>query len=213
MTEDSPEKPSEVEVTIGQTSVRIEGSESFIERELPTILDWVDSTDGSTEQARGTQESESELSGVTTQPSIDEAVSEDWSEPSDGEAESKISEIASDLNVDPDKLSEHFYIDEDEKSIHIQNPMGIEPKYALLGYCDIREHLTGETYHDNNKTKKKLIDQEKVDIGRWGSSLLYNLRRNGLIKDDPNADRERNKPFKITPKGHKEFVQWINEAE
>jgi hypothetical protein len=213
MTEDSLEETSEVEVTVGQTSVRIEGSESFIERELPTILDWVDSTDGSTEKARGTQEPESESSGVTTQPSLSEAVSEDQSESSDEEAESKLAEIARNLNVDPDKLSKHFYIDEDENSIHIQNPMEIEAKYALLGYCDLREHLTGDTYHDNNKTKKKLIDQEKVDIQRWGSSLLYNLRRNGLVKDDPNADRERNKPFKITPKGHEEFVQWVNETE
>jgi hypothetical protein len=213
MTEDSLEETSEVEVTVGQTSVRIEGSESFIERELPAILDWVDSTDGSTEKARGTQEPESESSGVTTQPSLSEAVSEDQSESSDEEAESKLAEIARNLNVDPDKLSKHFYIDEDENSIHIQNPMEIEAKYALLGYCDLREHLTGDTYHDNNKTKKKLIDQEKVDIQRWGSSLLYNLRRNGLVKDDPNADRERNKPFKITPKGHEEFVQWVNETE
>lgn len=213
MSEDDPHAISEVEVSVGQTSVRIEGSESFIERELPTILDWVDSNDGGVVQNEGSEGREAKSDQAVTQSSLPEVASKEETNASDTERQSKLADIARDLNVNPEKLSEHFYIDEDENTIHIQNPMDIEPEYALLGYCDIRERLTDETYHDNNKTKKKLIDQEKVNIERWGSNLLYGLRRNGLIKDDPNSDRQRNKPFKITPKGHEEFVQWINEME
>jgi len=215
MTKKDSRNTSQVEVTVGQASIRIEGSESFIEKELPTILDWVDSNDGeikATEQTQEDEGTESDSDRSVSQPSLTEAANETGDE-SGGEAESKLVEVAYDLNVDPDKLSQHFYIDEDENTVHIQNPMEIDPEYALLGYCDIRERLTGDTYHDNAKTKKKLIDQEKVDIERWGSSLLYGLRREGYIKDDPNSDRSRNKPFKITPKGHQEFVKWINNSE
>jgi antitoxin component of MazEF toxin-antitoxin module len=208
MTDQDPEQTSQVELSVGQTSIRIEGTESFIERELPTLLDWVDTKETEAEQHEQVQ-TEDNTDEADVQSSLPVKKGTGAGNES-GEAKSKLDQVAQQIGADADKLSDHFYIDESEETIHIQNPMDIDSKYALLGYCDIREKLTGETYHDNSKTKKKLIDQEKVDIERWGSSLLYTLRRNGLIKDDPNSDRNRNKPFKITPKGHKKFVKWIN---
>lgn len=120
-----------------------------------------------------------------------------------------LSKFADRANVDASKLEEHFYIDEEE--IHVQDPLQIEAKYAVLGYCSIREVLDEDPYHDNTETKKKMIDVEKVNIDSWGRKLLPNLRSAGLIKDDPNTEMSRNKPFKVTPKGRKEFVEWLNE--
>jgi len=206
---------SKLELTAGKTSVSIEGSEDFIERQLPDLLSWVgNNSQSQSEHSSGDQEDQKkggkeEL--VQDQLPVPADASEGGSESSSDVTDSEIKQIAQNINVDPEKLSEHFYVDSD--GIHIQNPMKIDPECALLGYCTLREQITGETYHDNRETKQTLIDQEKVNISNWGSSLLYQLRRNGLIKDDPNTDRKRNKPFKVTPKGHQEFVNWVNEQE
>jgi hypothetical protein len=123
--------------------------------------------------------------------------------------DSGLHKVAKRLEVDYQQLTEHFYIDDD--GIHVHSPLNIEPKYALLGYCTIKEILSDDIYHDNKETKDKLIDVEKVEIDQWGRELLPNLRSTGLIKDNPNVDQDRNKPFKITPSGRRELVEWLNE--
>lgn len=210
MGDDEPiHSTSEVEIAVGQTSVRIEGSESFIESQLPRILDWAD---GASDLAAPVEnESDNSYDGSTQAPLPTVEDTEDNEVESQSLADSRMEEVAQKLNVEASALSAHFYIDDD--GVHITNPMAIEPEFALLGYCTIREQLTGETYHDNRKTKQTLIDQEKVDIERWGSNFLYRLRNEGLVKDDPNTDRRRNKPFKITPKGHQKFINWVTDGE
>lgn len=199
---------SSIELSIGQNDLRIEGSEEFISQELSTILDRVDLT----EQQNGIGESGSEPEQVTLDD-VDRNgdSSTEESNSSNSETNTRLAEVADSLNVKTDSLTKHFFLDGDD--IHIQDPMNIEPKYALLGYCIIREEMTGDKYHENTATKEKLIDGEKVNIEEWGSSFLYNLRRSGYIRDDPNSKKGRNKPFKITPSGHKEFVQWLNEDD
>lgn len=138
-------------------------------------------------------------------PSIESE--EDADEESD--STSKLKDVADRINVPYEALSEYFYMDGDE--IHIHDPREIKPKYALIGYCTLKEELHNDTYHDNTDTKKKLIDNEKVNIEDWGGTLLYNLRESGYIKDNPNSQKSRFKPFKITPSGREELVDWLNE--
>jgi len=217
MSED--DEKSTVEIVIGQNRVHIEGTEKFVSDELSTILDRIslahsekpsepsrqtsDSNNGATDGTPGQQVPLSE-EGFTTEEA---EMSGDDAEPD------PLKKVAEAINVPVETLRKHFYVEEDnsELDIHVQDPTKISAKYALLGYCTIREVLLGETVHNNKETKKKLIDVEKVDIDAWGRKLLYRLRQKGYIKDDPNTDRSRNKPFKITPQGRKEFVDWLRD--
>lgn len=189
---------SEIEIVVGENRVRINGSEEFISRELSTVLNQIDMENGvNYDEQKDKQQGES--------GDIEDNIS------GDDELSSDISQVANKINVNPSSLAEHFYTDED--GIHIHNPMDIPPKYAVLGYCTIKEELDNITYHNNTETKKKLIDKEKVDIERWGGELLHSLRQGGYIKDDPNTTKSKNKPFKITPSGRKELINWINEDD
>lgn len=207
----SPHGVSEVEIAVGQTNVRIEGSESFIESQLPQILNWANkaNTLASTEEEDEDSGGSDDESTQKHLPTVMEAEGGEVDQHSS--VDPRMEEVAQKLNVDPSALSSHFYIDDD--GVHITNPMAIQPEFALLGYCTIKEEMSGNTYHDNRETKQVLIDQEKIDIERWGSEFLYRLRSEGLIKDDPNTDRSRNKPFKITPKGHQKFINWVTSED
>jgi len=206
---------SKVEIALGESSIMIEGSEQFIQDELPGIMGWVRESaeemdlGSATQCVGGDGEAEPEGKQATLEesgPTRDEEKEEESEEESGA-----LAEVADSIGVDAGDLQEHFYVDNGE--VHIQNPMATEPKYALLGYCTIRSELTGETYHPNKETKEHLIDNEKVNIENWGGTLLYGLRRSGLIKDDPQTDKGRNRPFKITPKGHREFVNWVTNGD
>ena len=205
------ESLSSVVISIGQNELRIEGTESFISNELSNILDRIDLSSQSQMDTKD---------AIDKAGSMDEEASENGASPSTRSEEdleeevddsSPLKKVAERINVPYGALSEHFYLDEDE--IHIQDPRNIEPKYALLGYCTIKEELHGKTYHENTETKKKLIDNEKVNIEDWGGTLLYNLREGGYIKDDPNSSKSRFKPFKITPSGREKLVDWLNEDD
>lgn len=203
-----------VEISVGSNRLKVTGSEKFISEELETILDKVDMTSHSSpiaaESDGGTAslEPESEKSGK--QSKLFEETETGKSGPTEEVGgNSELSRVASRINVNISSLKKYFYIDGEE--VHIQDPMNIKQKYALLGYCTIKEIVTGEQYHDNAETKRKLIDVEKVNIGDWGGELLYNLRQEGSIKDNPNTEKQRNKPFKITPNGREELVNWLNE--
>ena len=209
--EDEPPLKSAVEIKMAGTEVRVEGPGEFVREELPFVLEWVDETYDLAEagviddsEPRDDDDGDGDVQVVEQQGLTQFS-------PVPAENKSEITQVANVLNVDSDQLSEHFYIDDD--GVGIQNPREIEPKYALLGYGIIRKELSGETYLDNSATKEKLIDHEMVDIDRWGSKFIYKLRQDGLIKDDPNTDRQRNKPFKITPKGFDEFAQWLENGE
>lgn len=202
---------SSVEITIGRNNLRIEGSEDFISSELSTILDRIDlgpqpeidDKEGSNKALSTEQEPSG--NGASPQEEIDEDSTEKEA------ADSQLRKVADRINVPYESLSKHFYLDDD--TVHIHDPREIESKYALLGYCTIKEELTGDTYHDNTEIKKKLIDDEKVNIEDWGGTLLYSLRKSGYIKDNPNSQKSRFKPFKITPSGREEFVDWLNEDD
>lgn len=217
MNDDETTARSEVEIHLGENRIQIGGSEEFVSKELSDILEWVSEHQGTLARDTSTTDSattsdEAEPATPPDQSTFTETINEGTEDP-EVDAEEGIEEtdplekVADSINVDADKLREKFYIDSD--GVGIQDPRSIKPKYALLGYGVIKQELDGVTYLDNTETKKKLIDQERVNIDRWGANFLHHLRRNGLIKDDPNTDRKRNKPFKITPKGFEEFVEWI----
>ncbi|MEZ3144030.1 hypothetical protein [Halobaculum sp. MBLA0143] len=123
------------------------------------------------------------------------------------DTEDELREATDTLDVDPVALAEHFYVD--DAGTHVDDPLGIDPKYALLGYGPIEKERTGDPYLDNQETKQTLIEDEMLDIDNWGGTLLYGLRQDGLIKNDPTSDKQRNVPFRITPKGGREFVEWL----
>ena len=198
-----------VDIAIGHNEIHIEGSEKFISDELSTILDRIDIGDQVSNSDHDSASSQSTLSTIAQEADDDDTIQEDAELLS--ESQTGLSTVAQKINVSEESLAEHFYLDDGE--IHILNPMSIEPKYALLGYCTIKEVLFEESYHDNTQTKKKLIDKEKVKIDSWGSNFLHTLRRAGYIKDDPNSTKSRNKPFKITPSGHEQLVNWLNEDD
>lgn len=198
-----------VEISVGETQLKVEGSEEFISEELSKILDQVDMA-ASTVPTESGEHSPSETTKPRDQPkSLEHSEAEQPKTTTDKYANSNLAKVADRLNVESSALEEYFVID--EGNIRIRNPMDIEPKYALLGYCSIQEILTDDQFHDNNKVKKKLIDVEKVDINEWGRKFLYRLRNQELIKDNPNTNKQRNKPFKITPSGRKDLINWINE--
>ncbi|WP_435069637.1 hypothetical protein [Haloplanus sp. C73] len=211
MTDESDQ--SLVEISIGSNQLRMEGTEEFLSDQLSTILDRIDLSSQSESKPAGNPETVSE----TPEPEPEtESQSEDKErEPNETEevssetGDTELHKVARRLDVDHEKLAEHFYID--DGGIHVHSPLNIEPKYALLGYCTIKEILSDDIYHDNKETKDKLIDVEKVEIDQWGRELLPSLRSVGLIKDNPNVDRDRNKPFKITPSGRRELIEWLNE--
>ena len=192
-----------VELKIGRNEVRLEGTEEFISQELSTILEKIDLVSQQQDNLEGSLES-----GQSTHSDEDIEVNSSDSDKEPSESEGVLKSVAKKLGVDIDIINDHFYIDNGD--IHIANPLDIEPKYALIGYCIMKEYKDDEIYHDNLETKRKIIDSEKVNVERWGD-LLSNLRRSGHIKDDPSYQGERNKPFKVTPKGQKELVEWINE--
>lgn len=209
MTDETRGGTSSIEIELGQNRVKLEGSEGFISDELDGVIQLVqdyqeaieDERDGQVERERGEQATFEDLE-ETEQPSQETPEAE--SDDTDGDP---LKQVARSLNLPYGELSRHFYVEDGE--IHVQDPRNIKPKYALLGYGIIRKQLKGETYIDNKATKEKLIDGEMVDIDRWGGKFLYRLRNEGLIKDDPNSDKSRNKPFKITPSGFDEFSSWL----
>jgi hypothetical protein len=218
-TNETTSKDALIDVEFGQTRVRIEGSEDFVSDELPNVIQLVQENRElvSSPQESDEQEEQSppgqDSSGAETPP-LAEFREADEAEPVEEEPSrenDRMAKVAESLGVEREKLSSHFYIDDDE--IHIQHPRDIDPKYALLGYAVLHKELTGENYLDNRETKEKLIDHEMVDIDRWGSNFIYRLRQEGLIKDDPNTDKQRNKPFKITPRGFNEFLDWLEEND
>lgn len=210
---------SVVEITVGANEVRIEGSESFVSDELERILDKVDFTDSneSTLSSRhGTGDDRSDKGSTDRGDTGDPRPM--GSEPEkqrsfDEYSGYSLSEVAQRINVPEESLYNHFYLDldDDDFSIHIHDPRNIPEQQAFLGYCTIKEILSNQTYHNNTDTKKRLIDGEKVNIDEWGRKFLHNMRKMGYIKDDPNTDKKRNKPFKITPKGRERLVDWLTE--
>jgi hypothetical protein len=218
MDDKKADSKSVVEIDMGHNRVRVEASEEFISQELESILQWTSDYTGSVESEPVRDDSEEEegvqqtsLEDLGTEPSEEKALHSHTEEESNEHISDEMEEIARSLNVDPSELSKHFYLD--STGAHIQDPTKIEPKYAFLGYCLIEKERTGESYRDNQETKKTLIDEEMVDIDRWGSTFLYRMRNAGLVKNDPRSDKKRNQPFKVTPKGHREFVSWLEENE
>lgn len=209
---------SVVEINFGENKVRVEASEKFITEELESILKWttqsierVDIEEETEEESDYNHERAEQTSLVeVTEAEEDEGQDEETKTEFEDEID-ELTEIAQGLNVDEEKLSRYFYID--GEGTHIKDPLEIDPKYAFLGYCLIEKERTGDPYRNNRRTKEVLIDREMIDINRWGSTFLYRLRNDDLIKDDPNSDKGRNKPFKITPKGHREFVNWLQQEE
>ena len=214
---------SVVEIGIGDNKVKIKASEEFISKEIDSILSWtkesinkvgeeqVVGSDSKIADNEAEEKSLEDFKGEEGEENKKQKAKETDENKNDNSDGGKISQIADRLGVDSEKLSEMFFISED--NVHIQDPLEIDPKYAFLGYCLIRKHITDDSYRDNKRTKEVLIDREMLDITRWGGTFLYTLRQEGLIKDDPNSDRRRNKPFKITPKGHREFVQWLENQD
>lgn len=207
---ESEQDQSLVEISIGDNQLRMEGTEQFLSDELSKVLDRIDLSENAELKTGEDQKVKPEEPEPDKKSESESKKSElgDY-ETSSEEADSELHKVAKRLGLDQEVLAEHFYIDDD--GIHIQSPLDIEPKYAVLGYCTIKEILSGDTYHNNKETKDKLIDIEKVEIEKWGSNLLYDLRSGGLIKDNPNVNQDRNKPFKITPSGRRELVEWLNE--
>ena len=207
------EKPdkSTVEIVLGPNKVRVKGSEDFVSNELGTILDQVNLAQSvePKDESKQNEHKDMERDAPGQQTALNGH--DVRSETNDENGSDPLQKVSRQIGVPKEALQEHFYVEERESDIevHIQNPINISGKYALLGYCTIREVLTDVTYHSNQETKKKLIDGEKVDIDSWGRKFLHKLRNEGLIKDDPNTNKKRNRPFKITPTGRREFIKWL----
>jgi hypothetical protein len=210
MTDDKVDTDSaRLHISMGSDVVEISGSEEFVSNQLTTILDRLELGSGYESGEEGMEEeNRQETMGSFIETQSDNSESTDDNDTSGSQEETTIEDVANKINVPAENLKEYFYIDDGE--IHIQNPR-MEPKYALLGYCTLREEIHGDIYHNNPETKKKLIDVEKVDISDWGGTLLYNLRKSGYVKDDPNTSKSRFKPFKITPQGRRLLEDWLNE--
>ena len=204
---------SVVEIVFGSNEVRVKGAEDFVSDELERILDRIDLAQ-SVEPKEEPKQRERENTPGQQVPLDEQDFRPEQENETTVETDSDpLQKVSERINIPERALLEHFYVEEKESGmdVHIQDPISIPGKIALLGYCTIREELTGTTYHDNQKTKKKLIDVEKVDIDSWGRKFLHRLRKDGLIKDNPNTDKKRNRPFKITPKGRQEFVNFLSE--
>lgn len=203
---------SVVELSLGENHLRIEGSEEFIGNQLETVIDRLDLSHQETRASSQVEDSEKttqEDDGVRDRELDD--FQETESEEDDGAtlaSDDRLKKVAEEINADYDKLSQHFYVDDDGPGIH--DPRNIEPKYALLGFCVIEKVLNGKNTFGNREMKTRLTDDEMVPIDNWGSQFLYNLRRAGVIKNDPNSDKSRNVPFKLKPQGIHEFVEWVN---
>lgn len=204
---------SSVEISLGNNEIRISGSEEFISGELESILEKIDLTKdseslGSTKQTlEGDSEEETTIEQANLKGRTIEGTENLESE------KDPLNVVADDLNVDVTSLKRHFYVEEvengEEYDVHIQDPTGLPNKFAFLGFCTIREVLNDQIYHENVEMKRRLIDVEKIDINNWGGTFLYRLRNDGLIKDDPNTNKKRNKPFKITPSGRQDLIDWL----
>ena len=205
-TMDKKNTHSTVEIVYGEKEVRISGSENFVSDELSNILNEIDLT--SKEYA------ESKVRKNDSQAGQKSGGRRDSHEPGNNSTNEQdpLQQVSGQLNVPAAKLREHFYVEESssELVIHIQYPTKIPEEFALIGYCTIKEVLTGQTYYENKVTKQKLIDEEKVTIDEWGRKFLHKLRKSGLIRDDPNSKKSRNRPFKITPKGREELAEWLS---
>lgn len=191
-----------IEMSIGENTILLQGSEDFISSELQTIFDNIDfevvssstSPDSSGEESSdGTVEAGGEGTGD--------------SESGTSESHSAISTIADRLSIDSSLISTHFYVE--DENIHLHNPYDITHKYALIGYCMLKREITGEDVFEQSITKEKLIEQERVPINDWGGKFMYRLRENGVIKNDPSSNKQKNIPFKITPKAEGQFKEWL----
>lgn len=200
MSERSSDK-AEVNITVGQNKIELVGSEQFISDELSDILEKVNIQKG--------VKNSSEDSEIPTEPDNSESnSSNDELDNSVNKSNSDLEVVAESLGVDIGKIRQYFYIENDE--LHIENPLNIEPKYALLGYLSIENERQNKTTFDNLGMKDTLITKEGVDIDSWGD-FIYNSRRRGEIRDDPDSEQSRNKPFRLTRAGREEFIHWINE--
>lgn len=198
------ENHSEIELSIGGNDVHISGSEDFVSEQLSTVL------------------SELEFDDPTT-PRPDGAISRSANRESDVDPESKMDEVTDDhsgfdkvaesLDVGPELLQKYFFISSDGE-LHLENPLNMEPRYALLGYLTIETERTGKQVFDNGGMKNKLVSEEGIDLGdsTWGD-IVYNARRSGDIRDDPDTTQERNKPFRLTRDGREKFIEWLNEDD
>lgn len=199
------ETQARVDLKYGDNHLRIEGPKEFVERQMDTVLEQIPLKNSS--KANGNSQTEAHV--PPTQAPLDAEYDSHEEEPESPDDDLKL--VADELSVDYEKLSEEFYVDEDGPGV--RNPRQIDPEYALLGFCTIQKVLDGQTVFDNLGMKERLMEDEMVPIDRWGSSLLYNLRRKGLLKNDPKSDKSRNQPFKITPDGIAQFAEWIEEKE
>lgn len=208
-----------VEVSIDGAEVSVRGSEKFVREEIESIADLAadlaEASDAKQDSHDGNQAGSDEhrqLGSHTTKKS-DSSKNElpEGEEQKESVVRGELTEVAQSLNVDPGALGEHFYVD--DEGTHVDDPLEIDPKYALLGYGLIEKERTSEPYLDNQETKKTLIEQEMLDIGDWGGSFVYGLRDDGLIQNDPRSEKKRNVPFRITPKGRKEFVEWLSDDD
>ena len=182
-----------IDITIGNSEIHIEGSEKFVSRELSTVLEKVDIEH---------QSQTKDIDGQTSQESSQ--TSAEIEEPEDLEGE--LNKVADGLGVDSNKLKKHFFIDDND--LHIENPLNIPARQALLGYCTIENEWTGKTTFENRPMKTKLVEQEGVEIDEWGD-FIYNARRRGDIRDDPSSSQQRNKPFRLTRDGRDAFLAWL----
>ncbi|MFC7325496.1 hypothetical protein ACFQMF_12995 [Halorubrum rutilum] len=201
MTEEESEK-AVIDLAIGRNQIRIEGSESFVSDEMETILDTIDLRKGEQNpSSRGTESTE--LQDFDDNSEVDSTNEADTNK-------SELSEIAESLGVELSRLRRHFFIE--DGNIHVENPLNIPPRFALLGYCTIENERKNTTTFDNTEMKEKLINGEGVEIDGWGD-FIYNARRRGDIRDDPNTDQSRNKPFRLTRDGRESFLDWLNDNE
>lgn len=195
-----------VKIVVGQNEVEIEGSEDFISEELSTVLETLDletQPDGVVSNGHQPQ------SGTVEETSNGASHSDAESDTTDSaDSSSNLEYVASKLDVEVDSLKRYFFVDDGE--LHIENPLNIPPRFALLGWCTIENERKGKVTFENLSMKDKLVSQEGVEIDGWGD-FVYNARRRGDIRDDPDSDQNRNKPFRLTRDGREAFIEWLEE--
>jgi len=206
-----------VEISVRGAEISVRGSEEFVKEEIDTVADLADDLAdlSATERDKESAESSSTDQHVQKDSETDGDSDDSTAKPPSREPLSnvgeEIQEAADGLNVDPVALGDYFYID--EAGTHVDDPLETDPKYALLGYGLIEKERTGDPYLDNQETKQTLIEQEMLPIESWGGTFLYGLRQDGLIQNDPRSEKKRNVPFRITPEGRREFVEWLSDED
>lgn len=201
------QRQSVVELSIGGNNVHIKGSEDFVSEQLSTVLSEVE-FNGQAKDISNPSASKDNINSSNT-----EVDSSDESTEEDAEDHSQLAEVARSIGVEPGELRRYYFVD-DKGALHLENPLNMDPKYAFLGYLTIENERTGKQVFDNTGMKETLVSQEGIDIGdkTWGG-FIRNARRRGDIRDDPDTDQERNKPFRLTRAGREEFVEWLNEDD